>query len=80
MDDVNTLSVQDVTQLERQFCEKFYELQSNTVNNIRLAILINTRSSLNPLRPACTCTCSSIELRNNINKRGGLDIAEYIDI
>lgn len=33
MDDGSTPSVQDVFQLERQFREKFYELQSNAVNN-----------------------------------------------
>lgn len=39
-DDIKTSNIQDISQLERQFRGKLYELQNNTVNTI--VILINT--------------------------------------
>lgn len=39
-DDTKTSNIQEISQLERQFGEKLYELQNNTVNTT--VILINT--------------------------------------
>lgn len=38
-DDIKTSNMQDITQLERQFQEKLYELQNNAVSTT--VILIN---------------------------------------
>jgi len=47
MDDIKSPpNIEDICQLERQFREKLYELQTNTVSTI--AILINALS-INPL-------------------------------
>lgn len=39
-DDIKISNIQDISQLERKFQEKLYELQNNTVRTI--VILINT--------------------------------------
>lgn len=39
-DDIKISNIQDISQLERQFQEKLYELQNNTVSTT--VILINT--------------------------------------